>query len=298
MDSESQVASRYRAGIRRIRLGDRGGLVGNDGPVSDGNFVGGNDTLPTARAVTPPADGEFPNCDGACQSYCDGLTLENPVNRGLCSSLWGVGLDHKPIDVVEACRRLYVDMVGRYPTEQEVADNCEARPWGTVVRELIDSAEFNMVNRRRYADVFLYNTQAVSLERIYDMDRLVDKFIRGHVSYDVFAQVVSAHPVVVRRFAEPEDMAAEAFQLLIGRPPFDHERIDLARLYALWAPGYYNHRPLNMRLPDSAIQYRCVDEYGRSRSGDACRMHLDPVGYARADLAPRLAFRGGGLRRL
>ncbi len=239
-----------------------GDLVGNDGPVSDGNFTGGNDVYPAARAVTPPADGEVPTCDDDCYAFCQSAGLQNPVNLGLCSSLWGVGLEPTEVNLVEACRRLYVDMLGRFPTEAEVNATCVDRPWGDIVKGLIDTDEFVFVNRRRYADRYLYNTQAVSLERIYDLDRLVDKMLRGWVSYDVFAQVVSAHPVIVRRYAQPEDVAEAVFTMLMGRPPFDFERQDFSHLYTLWTPGYYNHLALRMRLPDAAIHYQCVDEYG------------------------------------
>src|SRR5262249_22299362 len=72
----------------------------------------------------------------------------------------------------------------------------------------------------------------------------------------------SAHPVLTRRFADPEDIAEAVFQRFIGRPAYEHERHDLGNLYALWTPGYYDHLPLNMRLPDAAIRYRCVGDDG------------------------------------
>src|SRR5690348_5026171 len=70
-----------------------GGLVGNGAPVTNGLFAGGDDALPVPRAVAPPDDTRPPDCDGACVSFCDAAGLQNPVNRGLCRSLWGVGLD-------------------------------------------------------------------------------------------------------------------------------------------------------------------------------------------------------------
>jgi hypothetical protein len=36
----------------------------------------------------------------------------------------------------------------------------------------------------------------------------------------------------------------------------------LARLYALWTNGYYDHPNLDQRLPDATIQYRCIDDSG------------------------------------
>lgn len=233
-------------------------MVGNGAPVSDGQF--GEATPADPMAASSPRV----VCDQACQDYCSGLdaTLTNPVDRGLCRSLWGVGLDTQPVDVTEACRRLYVDMVGRYPTRAEAEQTCGNRPWGEVVSELIAKPEFVFVNQRLWADALLYNNEAVSVERIYDMDALVGKLYRGLVSYDEFAAVVSAHPVLTRRYDTAGDRAEALFSLFLHRPPFENERADMARMYALWDNGYYDHPTLNMRLPDSSIRYRCVTASG------------------------------------
>ena len=239
-----------------------GQLVGNGEPVSDGFFAGGDDALPSPRAdATPPEAGELPVCGAACQAFCDQQGLENPVNQGLCRSLWGAGVAPRPIDGVEACRRLHVDLLGRFPTAAEVG-RCVGRPWGEVARELMADEAFVLVNQRRWADKLLYNNQAVSLERIYDMDDLVGKLYAGRVAYDQFAAVVSAHPVLTRRFSTSGDRAEFLFNLFLGRPPLGSERSDFGRLYALWSNGYYDHPALGMRLPDAVIAYRCVDEAG------------------------------------
>src|SRR4051794_37383723 len=89
-----------------------GGMVGNGEPLTSGNFAGGDDLLPPPRDVPPPSDTRPPNCDADCVAWCNGAGLQNPVNRGLCRSLWGVGLPGRPIQQAEACRRLFVDMLG------------------------------------------------------------------------------------------------------------------------------------------------------------------------------------------
>ncbi|HZH03466.1 MAG TPA: hypothetical protein VEY30_06755, partial [Myxococcaceae bacterium] len=239
-----------------------GAYVGNGDPVTDGVFAGGDDLLPQARVVAPPADDTRPpDCDGECRTFCAGAALENPVNVGLCRSLWGVGLASKPVVSEEACRRLYVDMHGRYLSAEEAATAC-AGGWGATVKRLLDDDAFIFVNQRRMADRFLYANEVVNVEGIYDMDRLVEKLHRGLVPYDLFAAVASAHPVLVRRHADARDKVEALFTRFLGRPPFENERADMARLYTLWQSGYYDHPALNMRLPDGFIRYSCVDDKG------------------------------------
>jgi hypothetical protein len=161
-------------------------------------------------------------------------------------------------------------MTGRLPTAEEAASVCTG-DWGESARRLMADERFILVNQRRAADTFLYNTRTVSISRIYDMDRLVRKLLEGRVPYDLFASVASAHPIITRRFADPGDTAEAVFRLFLGRPPFDNERADMGRLYALWQDGYVEHPQLNMRLPDSFIRFRCLDGNGavdESRKGE------------------------------
>lgn len=240
-----------------------GEFVGNGDSVSKADFVGGKDEIPEALAgVTTWDDSLPPDCGTACVEYCDGLGLENPVNRGVCRSLWGVGLQNLPVVRAEACRRLFVDMIGRFPTRDDMVATCDGKTYGEVALNLLNRDEFVLVNQRRWSDKLLYDTQAVNIERVYDLDNLVGKLYRGQVAFDEFAAVVSAHPVLVRRYDTPEDRAEALFWLFMGRPPLSHERADLGRLYNLWSNGYYDHKDLQMRVPDAHIRYRCIDEAG------------------------------------
>lgn len=237
-----------------------GQLVGNGDPM-DSDWRGGNDPEPEARDAVPPAPGEPLDCDVGCRSHCDSLDLENPVNEGICSSMWGLGFEHRPVDRAEACRRLYADMLGRFPTPSEVNDTCDQDSWGDVVKTLIDSDEFVLVNQRQWADKLLYNNRAVNFERAFDMDELVGKAYRGKVSWDQFAAVTSAHPIFIRRHDNASDRATALYALFLGRPPYEDERADMARMYTLWNNGYWDHPHLGI-LPDAFIEFRCVDDNG------------------------------------
>ncbi len=239
-----------------------GGLVGLDGEVSASALSGAYDDPPAWREVAPPLEGGTPDCDGECVSYCASLSLNNPVNQGMCTSTWGVGLRTRPIERDEACRRLFIDTLGVIPSREDIASGCEGKPWGEVVAAMLRDDRFINLQRRRWADAFNYDTEVVSVERIFDMDRLVAKLYRGLVPYDQFAAVASAHPVLVRRFDTAGDRAEALFTMFMGRPPLGNERSDIGRLYALWENGYYDHPQLGMRLPDATIRYRCIREDG------------------------------------
>lgn len=236
-------------------------LVGNGSPVSDGNFRGGADALPPPAGVTPPPEDSPIDCDANCAAYCDGLALENPVNIGVCESLWGVGLSPRPLEHFEACRRLFVDFVGRYPSPAEVRTVCAMPSWGETVTALQATPEYRLVNQRRWADKLLYNNRAVNFERAFDMDELVGKAFSGLVSWDQFAAVTSAHPVFVRRYDNASDRVSYLFKLFLGRPPYENERSDMARLYRLWNNGYWEHPHVGL-VPDAFIEFACVDEDG------------------------------------
>ena len=240
-----------------------GQMVGNGSTVTDGHFPGGSDPMPEPRQVATLPDGSSPpDCGADCLDYCESLELANPVNRGLCTSLWGVGLSHETVDKAEACRRVYADMVGRFPTRREAA-TCRDAPWSETVSGLIDDPAFVDLNQRRWADKLSYNNEAVSFIRIFDADELVGKLYEGLIPYDQFAAVVSAHPVLTRRHDTAGDRAEALFWLLMGRPPLGNERSDLARLYTLWDSGYQDHEQLDLRLPDAYIDYECIDDQGR-----------------------------------
>src|SRR5690554_5842560 len=106
------------------------GVAAGDGStITDGNFVGGNDELPAALAVEPPDGSQVPDCGTDCLEFCDAQGFENPVHQGICTSLWGVGLEPQPIYANEACRRLHVDLTGRFPTRDEVNRLCAGKSW-------------------------------------------------------------------------------------------------------------------------------------------------------------------------
>ena len=232
-------------------------------------FQGGGSPDIQPRSVQGAAD--WTTCDAECQAYCEAQPFENPIDEAMCPFLWGVGLDTRPVDDEQACRRIYADLRGQFPSFDEIEENCLGRPIANVAEALIESDAFVFQNQRRWADILRYNNIAVNLERIYDADILVGKLYSGLLRYDEFVEVVSAHPVFVRRYDNSRDRAEALFNIFVGRPPYDDEKADMAKLYGLWSNGYFDHPELGIRLPDAFVEHRCIGEQGEideSTSGE------------------------------
>lgn len=267
-----------------------GELVGNGDPITDGNFPGGYDETP-APADVPPQTEKPIVCDVMCQSYCESLGLTNPVNQGACPNTWGVGLATQPVDRRQACRKLYADMVGRFPTPAEVNDVCNTQDWGETVKALMATDEFVLVQQRNWADKMLYNNRTVNVERIYDMDDLVRKAVQGYVAWDLFAAVAASHPVLTRRYDTPGDRAEAAFKLFLHRPPYADERSDMGRLYSVWSNGYRDHSHLGT-VPDAYLNYSCVAGDDEEFDEGQCTSIL--WGYHKIELTPDDRREGAG----
>lgn len=261
-------------------------LLSGRAPLN-GSFSGGDNPQPQPNGdLGASAELELPPCDGACRDYCAALNLSNPVDDAACRGLWGIGLTTQPVHAAEACRRLHADLLGVLPSYEQVKTRCGERPYAEIVRDLLADPAFVRTQQRLWADTLRYNNEAISLERIFDADALVGMLYEGRLAYDEFAAIISAHPVLTRRYDNEGDRAAALFALLLGRPPYDHERADMARLYSLWSNGYYDHPTLGMRLPDAMIRYRCLDDQGRvdETSKGACTSVL--WGYKELVLTP------------
>jgi hypothetical protein len=223
-------------------------------------FQGG--ASPDVQPRSVQGEPDWTTCNADCQAYCDAQPFQNPIDEAMCPFLWGAGLDTRPVDDEQACRRIYADLRGQFPSYAEIKENCLGKPIDNVAEALIESDAFVFQNQRRWADTLRYNNIAVNLERIYDADILVGKLFAGLLRFDQFVEVISAHPVFVRRYDNSRDRAEALFNIFVGRPPYDDEKADMAKLYGLWENGYFDHPELGIRLPDAFIEHRCIGELG------------------------------------
>lgn len=239
-------------------------MLQNNEVLNDGDYSGGDEARPAVASLVSPE-----RCGANCQAHCESADLANPVNRGLCTSLWGRGLASNEINELEACRRLYADVLGRFPSLEEVKQDCVGAPWDQLVQQFIDSEQFVRLGRQRWSDRLRYDSITVSLERIFDADRIAEMLYQGRISYGQFASVISAHPVLTRRHNTDGERTDALYETFLGRPAFADERSDIGRLYHQWENGYYDHPQLGLRLPDAYIRYRCSGEGGSDTENSA-----------------------------
>src|SRR5690349_12549776 len=102
-----------------------GELVGLAKPLNT-TFEGGASPDLQPRSVQGAPD--WTTCDAECQAYCDSQPFQNPVDEAMCPYLWGVGLDTRPMDDEQACRRIYADLRGQFPSYPEIEEHCLGRP--------------------------------------------------------------------------------------------------------------------------------------------------------------------------
>ena len=125
-----------------------GELVGRDEPLNQ-SFQGGASPDIDARAVAEP---DWQVCDAECQAYCAAQPFANPIDEAICPALWGAGFDTLDVNAGQACRRLYADLKGRFPSLAEVQADCEGQPIADVALRLLKQDSFVHVHQRRYAD--------------------------------------------------------------------------------------------------------------------------------------------------
>ncbi len=239
-------------------------------PLNDLPLADYEDQTPTARLTAPPSAGAPPVCDAACADFCEALDLANPINRGMCRSTWGAGLSTAPVEPYESCRRLYMDLVGRFPSGAEAKKTCIDQGFSQTAATLIESEEYALNCQRKWAERLQLNNEATSILAILDFDLLAERLCKGTIGYDAFAEVAASHPVLTRRFDTPADRAEFAFSLFLGRPPFENERADFARMYQLWTNDYIDSPGLGARVPDAWVSYHCLGENGEPDDASAC----------------------------
>lgn len=143
---------------------------------------------------------------------------------------------HEPVEDDRAvlCRRLFADLIGRYPTIGEVTEICGDRPVGAIVDDLMARDEHRYLAWRQWRDrmgTLDVITYWRYLKLLYEE---VDRLVLGEIDYATFASRVLAHPGFITQDFFPADRARRAFTTFLGREATDAEANELSHLFRVW----------------------------------------------------------------
>jgi hypothetical protein len=143
---------------------------------------------------------------------------------------------HVPVedDRPSLCRRLFADLVGRYPTRDEVVETCGDRSAEAIVDDLMARDAHLHLAQRQWRDRLDTLDVLVRFSYLKSLYEEVDQLTRGELLYPAFVERVLAHPGFVGQDFFPAERAARAFDAFLGRPATESEANDFGNLFRPW----------------------------------------------------------------
>lgn len=181
---------------------------------------GGTDA-PVPQEVTP--EPEVPPYTGA-----------HLIDAATHASFFLAGHEPREDDRPALCRRLFADLIGRYPTRDEVIETCGDRPVEVIVDDLMSRDAHLFLAQRQWRDRLDTLDVIVRFSYLRSLYEEVDKLTRGELLYPAFAERVLAHPGFVGQDFFPAERAKRAFRAFLGRPATDAEANDFGNLFRPW----------------------------------------------------------------
>lgn len=174
----------------------------------------------------------------------------NPVDAATHALFFREG--HTPVRAskAELCRRLFADLIGRYPTSADISGICQSEPL-VIVRDLQSRDAYLHHSQRFWRDRMNTNDGIVNWRYLKSLYELVDQLQRGDVTYGAFVTKAAAHPGFVMSEVQPADRARAAFRAFLGREASDAEAADFASLYRPWIP---------IQVPDPDIPFTAFSQ--------------------------------------
>lgn len=148
-------------------------------------------------------------------------------------------------DARTLCRRLFVDLLGQLPTEQEIATECAGRDVEAIATDFMARDAYLLRSERHWRDRLAPRETYADWRYFTDLYRRVDDLHRSRLRYDDFAREVLVHPAFVLS-VEPPERVRLAFGAFAGRAPSAGE---IAALAPLYLPFYLDE------LPDPDFEY-------------------------------------------
>lgn len=159
---------------------------------------------------------------------------ENVIDEAIHDRLECEGVAYVAASNDELCRRLFVDLVGRYPTPDEVSGECAGKSADVIAASLQEWQEYTFVGRRLWRDRLDSSDLDINWRVIKDLFGVLDGLFDGSRTYEELAVEVLAHPGFLLMRDDPRDRAVLAFEVFLGRSPTEAEATDLTPLFRFW----------------------------------------------------------------
>src|SRR5262249_2404828 len=132
----------------------------------------------------------------------------------------------------EICRRMSIDLLGRIPTEKELADCVKERP-ADRVEAFMALPEYIWNMRRIWGELVNYRSEPMWYVRTLELDWLVKSLYEGELPDDGFATRFVMHPAFFSRH-QGDDWFSAMYPIFVGRPARVDEIAGLRPLQRVW----------------------------------------------------------------
>jgi hypothetical protein len=155
----------------------------------------------------------------------------------------------------EMCRRLFVDIMGKTPSDADFAARCDGKSLDAILEDLMGSEDYVLQRQKLWAARFGYNDARSWYQNTIQLDTLVGSLYRGEIGIVEFVTKAAVHPgllssadgtltAYVERSANPridpralaagpsgDGFVERVFEALLFRSPTSDEMAEFPNLY-------------------------------------------------------------------
>lgn len=235
----------------------------------------------------------------ACKGDPPPYTGDNPIDAVMNTVFFQYDFTPTEAETAELCRRLYVDLIGRSPTSEEVTRECAGKSVDAIARALQARPEYLLVSERSWRDRLDVDDVRVGWRYTKDLFALVDQLHQGRLGYGDFAVAVLAHPGFTMTKLQPDDRVRAAFLAFLGRAATKAEAEDLASLVRPWIPRQINDPDFPYLTTNEALIFpilcqpllRCSASLLGGGHLDLTATNAEPIRYDDLNAQQRMALR-------
>lgn len=172
-------------------------------------------------------------------------SIDEAVQRRLDDGGWVAEL----ADDTELCRRVFADLVGRFPPQPEITESCAGQDLDVVVARLQATDDYVVHGQRRWRDRLGSSDALLYWRDLAPAFDVVAAMLRGELDYRAFAVQLMAEPGLMALDPDAAGRAYRVHRVFLGGGATASIAQDLARLTRIW-----DQRPLAASTFGNTIQ--------------------------------------------